>query len=532
MDPKEILKFCIKKGLLIEPEVFKLFSESASDEESVKLILEKITSYTRKRIITRNLFEKNKEQVSEFFLTLPKENQRSLEKLKIKLGLKIEISKEISSEKGVAIEGKEKEIFEEEAPIEILSKTFKEGKKLSVQDFVKNFKGRFYEMKTILQERTELENLISINKLSRGGQRVSIIGMVSDKRITKNNNLLLEVEDLTGKVAVLINQNKPEIYKQAEDIALDSVLGFVGSGDKEIFFANRLVFPESMIFERKKAQVEEYALFISDLQYGSKLFMQESFDRFIEYLNGNVPGTKEEVDKIKYLFIVGDLVSGVGSYPNQIRDLKIVDLEEQYQGLAQMLGKIRKDIKLIISPGNHDGVRLMEPQPPLDEKYAWPISDLKNAILTGNPASMKIAARKDFQGFEVLTYHGVSYPYYANNIPSLVSEDAMNSPEKIMAYLLKNRHLAPSHASIQYYPSEKDEMSIRKVPDIFVSGHLHKLSVSYYNNILLISGSSWEKETENQKKRGNKPDFCKVPMLNLKTRAIKILDFEKKEESA
>ena len=42
----------------------------------------------------------------------------------------------------------------------------------------------------------------------------------------------------------------------------------------------------------------------------------------------------------------------------------------------------------------------------------------------------------------------------------------------------------------------------------------------------MISVSGWEEETEYQKRKGNTPDFCKVPMVNLKTGAIKILDFE------
>ena len=88
MDTKEILKFCIEKGLLLDPEVLTLFSETV-DEESVKLMIEKIRSHTQNRIITRELFEKNKEQVGEFFLGLPKENQEKLERFKIKLGLQI-----------------------------------------------------------------------------------------------------------------------------------------------------------------------------------------------------------------------------------------------------------------------------------------------------------------------------------------------------------------------------------------------------------------------------------------------------------
>ena len=205
--------------------------------------------------------------------------------------------------------------------------------------------------------------------------------------------------------------------------------------------------------------------------------------------------------------------------------MEIDDLEEQFKQLTEILKRIRKDIKIIVSPGNHDGVRLMEPQPMLDEKYAWSLYALSNVIMTGNPAYVNIGARGDFSGFDILTYHGFSYPYYANVIPSLL-EGGVNAPEKIMTYLLKNRHLAPTYSSIQAFPSEKDELVIKKVPDIFVSGHLHKFAVSSYNNVLLIANSTWELETENQKKRGNTPDFCKVPMFNLKTGAVKILDFE------
>jgi DNA polymerase II small subunit len=111
----------------------------------------------------------------------------------------------------------------------------------------------------------------------------------------------------------------------------------------------------------------------------------------------------------------------------------------------------------------------------------------------------------------------------------LISNKAMHSPDLIMKYLLKNRHLAPTHTSTQYFPFNEDPLVIRKIPDIFVSGHTHKSAVSYYNNILLISTSSWESITPYEEKMGADPDFCKVPMFNLKTREIKVLDFEDKD---
>jgi len=409
--------------------------------------------------------------------------------------------------------------------VNILSYTPEVNRKVEFKDFVNYFRNRFNQMKEILQEHSELDNLISIDKISGNRQGISIIGMVYSKSVTKNKNMILEVEDLTGKIKILINQSKKDLYKIAEEISLDSVLGFRCSGNREILFANEIIFPDVKIPERKKSPVEEYALFIGDLHFGSKRFLKKSFDRFIDYLNGKLPNTPE-ASKIKYLFIVGDVVTGVGNYPEQEKDLEVVDLEEQFIGLAELLSKIRKDIKIIISPGNHDCVRIMEPQPVFDEKYAWPLYQLDNIIITENPCTVNIGSQEGFFGFDVLTYHGFSYPYYANNVPDLIMKKAMNCPEEIAKYLLKNRHLAPTHGSTQYYPHEEDRLMIKNIPDIFVSGHTHKCGVSYYNNVLIVSVSCWEAMTPYQEKFGNEPDHCKVPIINLKTRAIKILDFE------
>ena len=519
MNTEEILKFCLENGLLVDREVLNLFSET-SDIESIKLIINKIKNQTNQKILTKSTFDENRDKVNEIFLERPEEKRKNLENLKIKLGLSIEISKEISTEliKESNLE-KERSVLLR-TPSKVL------GKKLEVKDFISYFRKRFLRVRNILQQRSELKNLVSINKISGNRQGISLIGMISDKRVTKNKNIIFEIEDLTGKIKVLVNKNKQELYERAEEIPLDAVIGFKGSGSREIFFVNDLFYPDCVLPERKKAEKEEYALFIGDLHFGSKRFLEESFLKFIDYLNGKVSNTPE-VEKIKYLFIVGDIVTGVGNYPNQEQDLEIKDLEEQFSKLANLLSKIRRDIQIILCPGNHDGVRLMEPQPLLDEKYAWPLYNLKNVVLTTNPCQVNIGKTQNFSGFDILLYHGFSFPSYANDIPSLIQKKAMDSPEEIMKYLLKHRHLAPTHSSVQYFPSqEKDLLFVDSIPDIFVSGHTHKSGITYYNNVLVVSVSCWEEMTPYQEKFGNTPDHCKVPMFNLKTRAIKILDFE------
>jgi DNA polymerase II small subunit len=511
----DILNFSLKEGFLLDKEILNSFAE-VGDFELIKFFICKLQYYSKNRIINKKFFSDNKEDIYELIICSG-QNSENVKKFISKFNLIKEEENKNSNKKNTSEE------------IKVVSINHTAGKKLEVKDFVKYFRNRFSEMRTFLQEHAELTNLVSIKNISGNKQGISIIGIVSDKIITKNKNIMLEVEDLTGKIKVLINCNKKELYEKAEEITLDSVLGFTGSGNEKIFFANEIVFPDSSIPERKFSPEEEYALFIGDLHIGSKLFLEESFLKFINFLNGKVPGTPF-VEKIKYLFIAGDLVAGVGNYPNQEKDLILLDLEEHFEKAANLLGLIKKDIKIIISPGNHDGIRIMEPQPLLDERYAWPLYQMKNVIITTNPSQINIGSKENFSGFDVLAYHGFSFPYYASNIPFLIKQKAMNTPEIIMNYLLKNRHLAPTHGSMQYFPSENDVHLIRKIPDIFVSGHTHKSGICYYNNILVISVSSWEGMTSYQEKMGMVPDLCKVPMFNLKTRAVKILDFEEKGE--
>ena len=527
MDSKEISNFCIERGILVDNEVLTLFKQTG-DLESVKMLLEKIIEHTQQKVITKRVFSENKKEVASVFSNLPAEKKGAFQELKIKLGLTIEIEKTIKEKPKEQPETDVKN--EGVGNVKILSQSLHSNKKLSVTDFVNHFKNRYSDVRDILKNNPKLSNPISINKISRNNQKISIVGIVYNKRVTKNGNIVLEVEDLTGKITVLINQNKEDVYKDAEDISFDSIIGINGFGNREIFFANEIVFPELLNQERKKSPVEEHVLFISDVHVGSKRFMEKNFLKFVDYLNGNIPNTPD-FDKVKYLFVVGDLIAGVGVYPGQEKDLAIKDIEGQYARAAELFGKIRSDITIVFLPGNHDCVRLMEPQPMLDEKFAWPLYNLKNAVFAPNPSMINIGSRKDFPGFNILAYHGFSYFYYANTIPSLIKEDSINSPNMIMAYLLKNRHIAPTHASVQYFPSEKDNLLIKEMPDIFVSGHLHKNAVSSYNNIITISNSCWETLMPYQEKYGCvSPDYCKVPSFNLKTRQLKILDFDDEEK--
>ena len=55
METKEILKFCLEKGFLLDKDILALFSES-NDVETSKRLIEDIGQQTQKKIITKKIW--------------------------------------------------------------------------------------------------------------------------------------------------------------------------------------------------------------------------------------------------------------------------------------------------------------------------------------------------------------------------------------------------------------------------------------------------------------------------------------------
>ncbi len=420
------------------------------------------------------------------------------------------------------------------ANIQVLTTIPKDGKKREVKDFVAHYKHRYEFMKTLLQQRTDLQDVISLSRALKREimEEVSVIGMVYDKDYTANGNLLYTLEDPTGSLKLLINKNNQKLFEMGEKICPDEIIGLKGKIKNKMIFCDQVFFPD---VPQSKGSLpctseEVYAAFISDIHFGSKKFLQEEFLRFVSWINGEVGTEKQRALalRVKYIFVLGDIVAGVGVYPGQEKDLALLDIREQYQLGASLFGKIRKDVQIIMCPGNHDAVRASEPQPPLERDYAEPLCQLPNLHLVTNPCYVNIHQSKDFPGFTVLMYHGGSFHYYIDNVPALRINRARDNPGQVLRLLLQKRHLAPAHHASVYLPtSDSDTLIIHKVPDILVSGDMHRSDLSDYNGVKVINCSCWESKTEYQEKTGNNPDPCKVPLYSLQTREVKIFDFSK-----
>ncbi|MBS3126738.1 DNA-directed DNA polymerase II small subunit [Candidatus Woesearchaeota archaeon] len=403
--------------------------------------------------------------------------------------------------------------------------------KYSVQDFTNFFVSRYHFLENILRHRQDLQHTSTIQRVLQKKERenVSIIGLVENIGETKNGTLVLTLEDLTGRIKVFIPKNKKEIYKEARDVVLDEVVGITGMCGENVIFGDTIVWPDIPSDRKlKKGDVEEYILFLSDIHVGSKLFLREEFSKFLQWINGQIGNEQQRAiaNQVKYIIIAGDLVDGVGIYPSQEEELELTTIQGQYQEFSRLLRQIPLDKKIIMCPGNHDAVHLAEPQPIFYQEFAPGLFDLPNVTLVTNPSLINIGKTTAFPGFDVLIYHGYSFDYYVSNVESIRTNGGYHRSDLIMKFLLKRRHLAPSFTSTPYYPShQEDPLLIKKIPDFFITGHIHYSCVANYKGVTMISGSCWQGKTSFQEKLGHEPEPARVPIINLKTREVKVLRF-------
>ena len=515
MDEKKILDFCLERGILLDKNIFELL-KGFENFEGVESFLQIISKVSGKKMITKSTLSKNVSFVKDFVNTLPGGNKEVIENIIFKLGISLEVTKEsvINNSKT------------ENSDFEIIYANTKPDHKLEVKDFVGNFKARYREIRSMLLNRSELQNkLLSINRISKKRQALAIIGIVTEKNITKNKNLIVTFEDLTGRIKVLFRFDNKKLFEQAYELQLDDIVAIKGSGDRDIIFAQDLFWPDSFLEKRVKFKEDANIIFISDIHAGSNKHLAKSFQKFLNWINSDDPRAK----KVKYIFIVGDNVDGVGIFPGQDSLLKLKSMQEQYDLLAFYLAQIPKSITMFMCPGQHDATRVAEPQPIIDRRYAEKLYELDNLILVTNPSLIKLF--EDGKEFKILMYHGASIHSFINGIQELREMKAHRCPAKAVRHMLKRRHLAPIHGDSVYIPnSDKDPLVISESPDIFCTGEVHRMDIENYNGTIIITGSCWQAQTDFEEKVGNVPDPAKVCMVNLKSRELKLLDFRDESE--
>jgi len=391
----------------------------------------------------------------------------------------------------------------------------------SIKEYLEYFQDRFERLKKILRKRIDAKNAVPISVALKAPikSKVNIIGMVTEK-IESKERLFVKIEDLEASATILISPNvSHEIITKARSLLLDQVVCVSAiKGKNDLLIAKDFILPEVPQKTPRKASMPVYAALTSDLHVGSKKFMEKEFNRLILWLQGKRgnENLRNIAGHIKYLVIAGDIVDGVGIYPNQMEELAITDIYEQYREAAKLIEQIPEYIEIIIIPGNHDATRKALPQPAIPKDYAEPLYEARKIHSLGSPSTVSL------HNVELLLFHGRSL----DDIAAVAPNVSFDTPDKSMKLLLQSRHLAPIYGErTPIAPEKRDFMVIERIPDIFHAGHVHVLKCNNYRGTLIVNSGAWQRQTDFQKKMGLIPTPGVMPIVNLQTSKISTIDF-------
>ncbi|MHA1889198.1 MAG: metallophosphoesterase [Promethearchaeota archaeon] len=407
---------------------------------------------------------------------------------------------------------------EYDAEIKILKdptgKLYTEGK---ISEFLKVQQDKFEKLSKILQKRPESGGVLPINMINRleNSTEIKFIGMVSEKRLTNAKNYLIQFEDPTGDCVALVQQKKTDVYKLIDYLLPDHVVivdGFLSVNEKtnsRIILVNDIIFPDSPNTHTVQTPEEDIAMcLISDTHFGSIEWLEKIWYRFVDYLNCRVGNHRQrtQAGKIKYLCIAGDIVDGIGVYPNQEKHLRIKDIYQQYEACASYLTDLPDYIEIIIIPGDHDAVRKAVPAPSLPKDFAEPLYNQGYTML-GNPSMVSL------HGIKTQLFHGTSLIDLNMAIPGMSNED----PFGTMKEFIRARDLVPTYGKkTEFAPVEENWFVLDELPDVLHTGHLHKNGYGKYHGILLVNSGCFQDQTEFMDSLGIIPDYGKPTVVNMK----------------
>lgn len=383
-----------------------------------------------------------------------------------------------------------------------------EGK---VNDFAQYFKSRFYTLKRMIEKRNDFGRAMDLSRAKTLDREVKVIGIVYEKSTTKNGHTMLTIEDDSDTAKVFISKESPLAN---EVFVNDEVIGIVGkpNAQRTLLMAEKIVRPD---IPRNNAweisDTPSKIAFLSDVHVGSTTFLESDWKRMIAWLKAN--SVREDLN---YIVFPGDVVDGIGVFPDQDKELEVLDIYEQYDILAEYLKDIPDHIKMVVHPGNHDAARLAEPQPALNSVFTKTFDS--NILMVGNPIYLNV------EGRTVMSYHGKSMDDWIAGVQYLTYDD----PLRVMKEMCIHRHLAPIYGQRNALaPEKKDYLAMELVPDIFVSGHVHGAGQDVYNGVRLINASTWQSQTEYQRMHNFNPDPSIMPIVSLSDGRIEMKDFSK-----
>jgi len=413
-----------------------------------------------------------------------------------------------------------------------------------VDDFLQLFRDRYKSIRRIYSGRIDTQNHISPSvaktmkssaKAERARMREGlraerrrhqvVLGVVKSKRKSKSQNVIVEIEDEDGSMSCVVPMNKNGLQGQllsekADSLLLDEVVCFSGTvASTGFLIVDDVIYPDVPTARAIHAAPREvYAAFVSDLHCGSQEFLEDAFDRLIDWIGGRGVSSedKSKVRNLRYLFIAGDLVDGISVYPGQREHLRITSNIDQYAFLSEKIRKLPDRVKIFCIPGNHDACRQALPRPPVPEEFAEPLYRLGHVEMLGDPCQLTV------EGVKILMTHGDSLDDMVTNLPGA----SYTTPAVPMIELIKKRHLAPIYGGkTELAPLRRDWMVIEDIPDVIHFGHAHHNAIDMYRGIKVINSGTFQGQTDFMRKQGVVPTPAIVTLVNLQTGSVSLRDF-------
>jgi DNA polymerase II small subunit len=385
------------------------------------------------------------------------------------------------------------------------------------------FHFRYETMARFLKGRPDLPNVHPVAELARAEGTVSVLAMVRDVRQTpEKHHLIVRLEDPSGAAEVLVLKDSvPARTPFLPDEVVGAKLKLTRERVKRIPLVEGVVRPDvPLAGPRRGPAPSGRVLFLSDLHIGSRSFLDGPWGALVEFLAGRGP-RPEVAREIEHVVVAGDLVDGIGIYPNQERDLAVHDIIEQYRLLGRRLAELPARLDVIVVPGNHDAVCPAEPQPALPEEIRRELPERVRSL--GNPSTFALS------GVVIEAYHGRSFDDLIPAIPGA----SYARPTEVMKRMLQMRHLAPIYGGrTPLAPLARDGLIVDPPPQILVTGHAHTFGADRYRGVLLLNASTWQAETDYQRMRNITPVPGQAAVVDLRDLGLTRLDFASGELAA
>jgi len=404
-----------------------------------------------------------------------------------------------------------------EPELKVLSQVSLQHYTPTPEGFLKLFRDRYERLYKLFKTRRDLGSIVHIGELRPNMHDIALVGLVTEKRRLASGAYLLELEDPTGIVTVVIPP-EPKVVSKLDYVLPDVCIAVIGDYKKGKILAKDISLPEIRPPSMPEDPPAVSVLLLSDLHIGSSLFMNECFMKLVRWLRGEDLHMRELARSVKYVVIAGDIVDGAGIYPGQEEELCIKDVEKQYEEAARILSQLPDYVELVVIPGNHDATSPALPYAGFLEDYAYPLKDLSNVTTAGDPVLLSL------HGVKLLASHGRSLDDVIASIPG--ASFTPDGVARAMQCLLRCRHLAPIYGlKTPLAPLGRDFMVIEQVPHILHMGHVHISSVSRYRGVILANSGTWQSQTKYQLSMGIHPTPCQAVLVRLDTLQATILNF-------